>query len=104
MDLKLPIALHLKNQIFLVSDDQDISTSDLFISLSRAADIRNNIFSIPLWLLKFGAMLSGRSHMIENLCGTLKIDISKAKNTLGWRPPHSFNQEIDLAIKRPSKK
>ena len=93
-----------KNQIFLVSDDQDISTSDLFISLSRAAGIRNNIFSIPLWLLKFGAMLSGRSHMIENLCGTLKIDISKAKNTLGWRPPHSFNEEINLAIKKPSKK
>lgn len=92
-----------KNQIFLVSDDNDISTSDLFISLSRAAGIRNNIFSVPLWLLKLGALLAGKSNMIQSLCGTLKLDISKAKNTLGWRPPNLFNQGIDLTIRKSKK-
>ena len=96
--------LNAKNQIFLVSDDNDISTSDLFISLSRAAGIRNNIFSVPLWLLKLGALLLGKSDMIQSLCGNLRLDISKAKNTLSWSPPNLFNQGIDLTIRRSNKK
>jgi nucleoside-diphosphate-sugar epimerase len=96
--------LNAKNQIFLVSDDNDTSTSDLFIRLSRAAGIRNNIFSVPLWLLKLGALLVGKSNLIHSLCGNLKLDISKAKNTLGWRPPNLFNQGIDLTIRKSNKK
>ena len=88
-----------KNQIFLVSDDHDVSTSDLLISLSRAAGIRTNIFSVPLWLLKLGAFLVGKSNMMQSLCGTLQVDISKAKNILGWRTPYTFSQGISRAIR-----
>jgi nucleoside-diphosphate-sugar epimerase len=89
-----------KNQIFLVSDDHDVSTSDFLISLSRAAGVKKNIFSVPLWLLKLGAFLVGKINLAQNLCESLQIDISKAKNTLGWSPPNSFSQEIDLTIRK----
>jgi nucleoside-diphosphate-sugar epimerase len=44
---------------------------------------------VPVALLRVAAALIGRSADAERLCGSLEVDISKARRLLGWEPPVS---------------
>ncbi len=89
------------NQIFLVSDDHDTSTSEFLISLAREIGTPCRLFVVPLWVLKLGAMLAGKSNMMLSLCGNLQVDISKAQDLLGWRPPFPFNEGLRRTLNKP---
>jgi nucleoside-diphosphate-sugar epimerase len=88
------------NQIFLVSDDHDVSTSELLISLTREAGMPCHLLPVPMWFLKLCSMIVGKRNMMLSLCGNLQLDISKARNVLGWRPPFSFNEGIRRAVNK----
>jgi nucleoside-diphosphate-sugar epimerase len=75
------------NQIFLVSDAEDISTTELLRRMAHALGRPACLMPIPVSLLKVGAGLLGRRDMVQRLCGSLQVDISKARTLLGWSPP-----------------
>ncbi len=83
------------NQLFLVSDDHDLSTPALLHSLAGFMKTPDRVFSIPSPLLNVTARLLGKSNEIQRLCGSLQVDITKAKELLGWKPPVS----VDHALK-----
>lgn len=74
------------NQVFLVSDDCDVSTPDLIRHLSRAMNSPDRLLSIPVFLLSGLFVLLGKRKLIPRLLGSLQVDISKARNLLGWKP------------------
>ncbi len=82
------------NQIFLVSDDEDISTTRLLEMMTRAADRSPRLLPVPMGLLRLIGKLTGKQAMIERLCGNLLVDISHTKAILGWQPPISVEEGI----------
>lgn len=82
------------NQTFLVSDDHDLSTTELLIMMTSAAGKKSRLIPIPLIWLRFAAKLIGTQDVIDRLCGNLQVDISHTKETLGWVPPVSIDEGI----------
>lgn len=80
------------NQIFLVSDDDDISTYQMIKFMSEGLDRPSRLFPVPLWCYRLAGMLLGKSPVVDRLLGSLQVDIEHTKSTLGWRPPHSLSQ------------
>lgn len=86
------------NQTFLISDGEDISTPDLIRGLARASGRPARLLSVPVWALQAGATLLGRGDAVQRLCGNLQVDISKARNLLGWAPPISVEEGLRRAV------
>ncbi|MFM4849407.1 NAD-dependent epimerase/dehydratase family protein [Aeromonas rivipollensis] len=85
---------HATNQTFLVSDDQDISTTQLLEMMSRAAGKSPRLLPMPMSWLRLAGKLTGKQVVIERLCGNLQVDISHTKATLCWQPPISVEEGI----------
>lgn len=85
------------NQTFLVSDGEDLSTTQLLrhlgVSLGRPA----RLLSVPASLLRWTATVLGRSAVADRLCGSLQVDIGKAQQVLGWTPPVSVQKGLHNA-------
>jgi UDP-glucose 4-epimerase len=77
------------NQVFLVSDDHDLSTADLISKLTKACGKSGFMLPIPIILFKFLARVIGKQNFMERLTGSLRVDISKTKSLLNWVPPQS---------------
>jgi nucleoside-diphosphate-sugar epimerase len=53
---------------------------------------------VPVWALQAGASLLGKGDAVQRLCGNLQVDISKARNLLGWVPPVSVQEGLRRAM------
>ena len=53
---------------------------------------------MPVWALQAGAALLGKGDGVQRLCGSLQVDISKARNLLGWLPPVSVDEGLRRAV------
>lgn len=82
------------NQTFLVSDDEDLSTTDLICRTANALGRRARLFPLPTSLLILSARLLGRRAAATRLCGSLVVDITKTRTLLNWNPPLSVNRAI----------
>ena len=87
------------NQTFLVSDGQDLSTTELVRGLAQAAGVSARLLPVPVWVLQVGANLLGKGDAVQRLCGNLQVDISKARSLLGWLPPVAVSKGLRMAIK-----
>ena len=86
------------NQTFLVSDGQDLSTTELVRGMARAAGVPARLLPVPVWALQAGATLLGKGDAVQRLCGNLQVDISKARQLLGWVPPISSDEGLRRAV------
>jgi len=82
------------NQTFLVSDDEDLSTSELLRRMALALGCPSKLILVPTNLIAFGARLFGRSDLSQRLCDSLQVDIRKTKDLLGWSPPVSVDEGL----------
>ena len=87
------------NQVFLVSDDEDLSTAELLHRMYKANGTPDRLFTLPLWFLNLCATMITRKSVYSRLCGSLQIDISKSKQILGWTPPVSVDEGLRRAFK-----
>ncbi|WP_347930071.1 SDR family oxidoreductase [Pseudomonas helvetica] len=84
------------NQVFLVSDDEDVSTTQLMRRLITYLGVKTWLAPVPAGLLVFLAGLMGRRSMAQRLFGSLQVDIKKNRELLGWRPPGSLDDGLKL--------
>jgi UDP-glucose 4-epimerase len=75
------------NQIFLVSDGDDLSTTELLRKLSRYLERKSILLPVPVGLIRSITSMIGKGKFADRLCGSLQVDITKNKNLLGWTPP-----------------
>jgi len=87
------------NQTFLVSDGEDLSTTELLRRMGNALGKPARLLPVPSWLLETGAGLLGKQALSQRLCGSLQVDISKTREILNWTPPVS----VDEALRRTAK-
>jgi nucleoside-diphosphate-sugar epimerase len=89
------------NQTFLISDGQDLSTTELVLAMAQAAGVPARLLSVPVWALQAASSLLGKGDAVQRLCGNLQVDISKARQLLGWVPPVSVAQGLLRATESP---
>jgi nucleoside-diphosphate-sugar epimerase len=86
------------NQTFLVSDGQDLSTTELVRGMALAAGMPARLLPVPEWALQAGASLLGKGDAVQRLFGNLQVDMSKARSLLGWVPPVSVEEGLRRAM------
>ena len=79
------------NQTFLVSDDEDLSTTELLRQLGAALGKPARLIPVPASLLRLAARMAGKQDIAERLLGNLQVNISKTKEILDWAPPVSVD-------------
>ena len=81
------------NQTFLVSDGEDLSTTQLLRRMGVALGKPARLIPVPVSILKLGAALVGKPELAQRLCGSLQVDMSKTRELLGWTPPLSVDRK-----------
>jgi len=86
------------NQTFLVSDDEDVSTTQLIKYIKGASGKRPLLIPVQQSWLRFVFQLIGKSSLSDRLLGNLQVDITKAKTLLNWKPPYSVKEGIEETV------
>jgi UDP-glucose 4-epimerase len=84
-------------QVFLVADDEQVSTPEFVRRIAKALGRKSHIVPLPLFALKTLFRISGRSEAIDSVTGSLEVDMSKALKT-GWRPQLSLDEGLQNAL------
>jgi nucleoside-diphosphate-sugar epimerase len=82
------------NETFLVSDGEDLSTTQLLQGVAEAMGKPSRLVPVPAGLLQFGAILLGKKAVAQRLLGSLQVDISHTQKCLNWTPPLSVKQGL----------
>jgi nucleoside-diphosphate-sugar epimerase len=82
------------NQLFLVSDGEDLSTSDLIRRLAASLDCSVPLVSVPPKLIRIAGRLTGKTDAIHRLLGSLAVDSGKVRKSLNWQPPYTVDQGL----------
>lgn len=82
------------NQVFLVADGEDVSTSTLLRKVARAAGRPSRLLSMPASWLRAGAKLLGKRVVADRLLGNLQVDATKARTLLGWQPVVTMDAQL----------
>lgn len=98
VDTLMLCATHPKaaGQTYLVSDGEDISTPDLLRQLGDAMGHPARLLPCPQALLTLAGRMTGKADQIERLLGSLRIDSGKIRRELGWTPPYTLQQGLQL--------
>jgi nucleoside-diphosphate-sugar epimerase len=82
------------NEIFLISDDQDLSTTQLLRKIAIAFEKRVILLPISVRLMTFMASFLGRGKDANRLFSSLQVDSSKAQKILGWHPKTTIDNQL----------
>src|SRR5205814_7731507 len=86
--------------IFLVADQEQVSTPEFVERLAKAAGAEPRLFSMPTSVLAGLLKIAGRQEACDSLIGSQELDLSKATAT-GWRPPVTLDEGLRLALAAP---
>ncbi|WP_018294067.1 UDP-glucose 4-epimerase family protein [Mariprofundus ferrooxydans] len=86
------------NEVFLISDGEDVSTPELLHKVARALGKRAHLIPVPVGLMSFVAGLVEKKDVAERLFGSLQVDSSKARDLLDWRPVTSMEEQLKKTV------
>jgi nucleoside-diphosphate-sugar epimerase len=90
------------NQTFLVSDGEDLSTTELLRRLGRAMGKPARLLPVPVPVLQLGAALLGKKNVAQKLLGSLQVDMTATCATLGWQPPVAVDEGLRRCFPEPN--
>jgi nucleoside-diphosphate-sugar epimerase len=80
--------------IWLMRDDEDISTPELFRRLARHEGRQVRLFPFPPGLLRQALCLAGRGRDATALIDSLAVDDTATRALLGWQPRASLDDGL----------
>ena len=86
------------NQVFLISDGEDVSTTQLLRRVADALGKKPRLLPVPVGLMRLAARLIGKGDVANRLFGSLQVDSSKARDLLGWRPVISMAEQLHKTV------
>lgn len=89
------------NQVLLAGDGDDISTTDLLLSVAKAMGRPARLIPVPIVFLKFFAKILGKEDMMLRLVGSLQVDISKTCELLDWKPIYTVGEGLRRCFQLP---
>jgi nucleoside-diphosphate-sugar epimerase len=93
------------NQVFLISDGEDVSTTQLLHKVSQALNHhaplskRAWLVPMPVTIMTFFAKILGKEDVANRLFGSLQVDSSKARDLLGWKPVVTMGEQLAKMVK-----
>jgi nucleoside-diphosphate-sugar epimerase len=93
--VRLEAAAH---QTFLVSDGEDLSTTELLRRLAALLGRPARLANVPALLLERIAWFLRQEDLARRICGTLQVDSSKTVTRLGWVPPFRVDDELQSTV------
>ena len=85
-------------QIFLISDNESISTPELIKKIGAAMGKSTRLFPVPLSIFKLLGRLMGKSYEVDKLLGSLMVDTSHTRQILGWKPILSLDDGLNKTV------
>ena len=82
------------NQVFMVSDGDDISVAELTELLALVLQHPVRTLPIPRYWLRIGLTALGRRLVAQRLCCELRVDIAKTNSLLNWQPPYTAAEAL----------
>lgn len=86
------------NRTFLVSDGEDLSTTELLRRTAAAMGRPARLLPVPAALLDGTARLLGKTTLAQRLLSSLELDISFTRQTLTWHPPMTVTEGLARAV------
>lgn len=83
---------------YLVSDGEDVSTSELVKKLSEAMKRPCLCFPFPRRALHFLAKCAGKGDAVARLTQSLMVDSSSIRAELGWKPPYTLDAGLAITV------
>lgn len=74
------------NEVFLVSDGEDLSTPDMLRAIVEGMDREAVLLPFPVPLMRAAAQMLGQRDAARQVCGSLALDSRKVRETLAWQP------------------
>ena len=98
VDAIITCATHPKaaNQVYLVSDNEHVSTPQLVCKLAQALGKKSWVLPLPIFMMKLFAKLFGKFAAFDRLTQSLVIDASKIRKQLDWQPPYTIEQGLKI--------
>ena len=85
--------------IFLVSDDKDLSTYDLMKNISLSLNKNTVFLKIPKFILFIIFFLLGKKENFDKISLNLSININKLKKSINWNPPYNTYDGLKITCK-----
>lgn len=82
------------NEIFLISDGEDVSTTVLLQKMSKALGKKSCLMPVPERWLRSVAKILGREDEAGKVLNSLQVDSSKARDVLGWKPVVTMDEQL----------
>lgn len=82
------------NRLLLVSDCDDLSTTELVQRLAHALNAKPRLFYFPSTWLRWAAIALNKNRVFDQLWGSLLMDCSAIRRDLSWLPPFSVDQGL----------
>jgi UDP-glucose 4-epimerase len=86
------------NRTWMVSDGEDLSTTELIRRIARAMGRRVVLLPVPEPLLFWLGSLAGKKAEIARLCGSLRVDVEQTRRELGWSPTITVDEGIARTV------
>ena len=86
-----------KYDVFLLADDEQVSTPEFVRRIAKAAGTTARLFPMPAVVLSTALRFGRQMDAHDSLIGSLELDVSKAAAT-GWRPQISLDEGLRLAM------
>ena len=98
-------SLKAANQVFLISDGEDVSTTRLLIKVRQAFNLQSTsvtnawLVPVPVSIMTFFAKLLGQGDVANRLFSSLQVDSSKARDLLDWEPVITMDEQLAKMVK-----
>ena len=86
------------NEIFLISDGVDVSTTELLHQIGNALNKRAKLIPIPVVLMKFVAKMIGKKDIADRIFGNLQLDSGNTNTLLDWQPIVTMEEELKMTV------
>jgi UDP-glucose 4-epimerase len=82
------------NEVFLISDGEDVSTTQLLQKVARVLGKKPSLIPVPVSWMMFAARLVSKGDVATRLFGSLQVDSTKARDLLGWKPVITMDEQL----------
>lgn len=89
--------------IFLVSDDDDVSTPQFLRYIAEEMGRPAVIFPVPVGVLAMVLKLAGQKSLEQSLLRSLEVDIEATKKILDWSPKYSVRSSLKKVFRETTR-
>jgi nucleoside-diphosphate-sugar epimerase len=91
------------NEVFLISDGEDVSTTELLRKVAQAYGMEARLLPVPSSWIDAAAAMLGKGTVADRLLGSLVVDNSKTREMLGWTPVISMDEQLQKMCRYDSR-